>query len=99
MKQGISSIFKTMGLFLLALSIPGLLILNAVQSKKFKEQEDSVLELEEKQSEFVEQNKKLITEIGVLSSSDRIEKVAENELGMRKAESNEIVRVEVRNKK
>lgn len=99
MKQGISSIFKTMGLFLLALSIPGLLILNAVQSKKFKEQEDSVLELEEKQSEFVEQNKKLITEIGVLSSSDRIEKVAENEFGMRKAESNEIVRVEMRNKK
>lgn len=99
MKQGISTIFKTMGLFLLALSIPGLLILNAVQSKKFKEQEDSVLELEEKQSEFVEQNKKLITEIGVLSSSDRIEKVAENELGMRKAESNEIVRVEMRNKK
>lgn len=99
MKQGISSIFKTMGLFLLALSIPGLLILNAVQSKKFKEQEDSVLELEEKQFEFVEQNKKLITEIGVLSSSDRIEKVAENELGMRKAESNEIVRVEMRNKK
>lgn len=99
MKQGISSIFKTMGLFSLALSIPGLLILNAVQSKKFKEQEDSVLELEEKQSEFVEQNKKLITEIGVLSSSDRIEKVAENELGMRKAESNEIVRVEMRNKK
>lgn len=99
MKQGISSIFKTMGLFLLALSIPCLLILNAVQSKKFKEQEDSVLELEEKQSEFVEQNKKLITEIGVLSSSDRIEKVAENELGMRKAESNEIVRVEMRNKK
>ena len=99
MKQGISSIFKTMGLFLLALSIPGLLILNAVQSKKFKEQEDSVLELEEKQSEFVEQNKKLITEIGVLSSSDRIEKVAENELGMRKAESNEIVRVEMRKKK
>lgn len=99
MKQGISSIFKTMGLFLLALSILGLLILNAVQSKKFKEQEDSVLELEEKQSEFVEQNKKLITEIGVLSSSDRIEKVAENELGMRKAESNEIVRVEMRNKK
>lgn len=99
MKQGISSIFKTMGLFLLALSIPGLLILNAVQSKKFKEQEDSVLELEEKQSEFVEQNKKLITEIGVLSSSDRIEKVAENELGMREAESNEIVRVEMRNKK
>lgn len=99
MKQGISSIFKTMGLFLLALSIPGLLILNAVQSKKFKEQEDSVLELEEKQSEFVEQNKKLITEIGVLSNSDRIEKVAENELGMRKAESNEIVRVEMRNKK
>ncbi len=99
MKQGISSIFKTMGLFLLALSIPGLLILNAVQSKKFKEQEDSVLELEEKQSEFVEQNKKLITEIGVLSSSDRIEKVAENELGMRKAESNEIVRVEMSNKK
>ena len=35
----------------------------------------------------------MITDIGVLSGSDRIESIAENELGMRKAESDEIVRV------
>ena len=41
------------------------------------------------------ENKKLITDISLLSSSDRIEKIAEEDLGMRQAESKEIVRVGV----
>ena len=49
--------------------------------------------IKKKQEFLIEENKKMITDIGVLSGSDRIESIAENELGMRKAESDEIVRV------
>ena len=52
-----------------------------------------------KQADLVEQNKKLITDISVLSSSDRIEKIATEELEMRPAESDEIVRVEMKGSK
>ena len=44
---------------------------------------------------LIEENKKLVSEIGMLSSSERIEKIAISEYGMRLAESDEIVRVEV----
>lgn len=54
------------------------------------------MELEKKQEKLIAENKKLITDISVLSSSDRIETIAENDLGMRKAETEEIVRVEMR---
>ena len=47
----------------------------------------------------MEENKKLITDISLLSSGQRISNIAENELGMHKAESEEIVRVEMENKK
>ena len=44
---------------------------------------------------LIEENKKLVSEIGRLSSSERIEKIAVSEYGMRLAESDEIIRVEV----
>ena len=52
--------------------------------------------MEKKQIELVEQNRKLISDISVLSSSERIEKIAEGELGMRKANTEDIVRVEIK---
>ena len=44
---------------------------------------------------MVEENKNLITGISVLSSADRIEALASGQLGMRPAESSEIIRVEM----
>jgi cell division protein FtsL len=85
-------------LFLLALAIPGLLALDSIQGRRFTTLEREVTQLEKKQVELVESNRKLITGISVLSSSDRIEKIAEKELGMRKAESSEIVRIEMKKK-
>ena len=84
---------RIFGIFFVAVSIPGLLILNGVQSARYRELQKSIIELEKKQEFLIEENKKMITDIGVLSGSDRIESIAENELGMRKAESDEIVRV------
>ena len=90
------NIVRTVLLCLVALCIPGLLVVDGIQSQKYADLKKEVLELEEKQQNLIEENKKLITDISLLSSSDRIEDIAENELGMRKAESEEIVRVEMK---
>jgi cell division protein FtsL len=82
-------------LFFLALAIPGLLFLDSVQGKRFARLENEVTSLETKQVELIEDNRKLITGISVLSSSDRIERMAD-ELGMRKATSGEIVRIQMK---
>ena len=80
----------------LALSIPALLAIDSMQARKYTKLEQEVASLERKQKDLVEQNKKLITSISILSSSDRIEKIAVETLGMRKAASSEIVRIEVK---
>ena len=41
----------------------------------------------------------MISDISVLSSSDRIEKIAEDDLGMHKANTGDIVRVEIKGEK
>ena len=65
--------------------IPVLLVFQAFQSYRYKKLSAEIKTLEKKQVELVEQNRKLISDISVLSSSERIEKIAEEELGMRKA--------------
>ena len=58
-----------------------------------------IVELERKQEKLIEENKRLVSDIAVLSSSDRIEKIAVEELGMHKAETEDIVRVEMTGEK
>ncbi|MBQ0050532.1 MAG: cell division protein FtsL [Treponema sp.] len=76
--------------------IPILLILDAFQAKKYSRLKKDLEALELKQQELVEKNRKLISDISLLSSSDRIEQIAEGELGMHKAKSEDIVRVEIK---
>jgi cell division protein FtsB len=80
---------------LIALSIPGLLALDGLQAGKFAGLERDVADLEKKQVEFIDSNRKLITEISRLANSDNIEKTAREKLGMRKAQTGEIVRIEM----
>ena len=56
---------------------------------------NNVNSIVKKQEELTEDNKKLITDRSQLTSSQRIEDLAENELGMRRAETEEIIRVSV----
>ena len=79
-----------------AVLVPLLFALNAMQAARYMKVQSEVKALEQKQVELVEENKRLITDISLLSSGERIGKIAEEELGMRKAESEEIVRVEMR---
>ncbi|MCI5524197.1 MAG: cell division protein FtsL [Treponema sp.] len=80
---------------ILAAAIPGLLVLNGFQARKYKKLQEEVNSIVKKQEELTEDNKKLITDRSQLTSSQRIEDLAENELGMRRAETEEIIRVSV----
>ena len=91
-----SLFWTTVCLCFLALLIPLMLVIDGFQARKYADLEADVKALEEKENELVEENKKLITDISILSSTDRIEKIAQEDLKMRKAESEEIVRVEMK---
>ena len=80
---------------LLAVCIPLLLIAYGFQAKRYSELLREINRLEKKQVELIERNKKLVGDISLLSSTDVIEKKASEELGMHKAETEDIVRVEM----
>ena len=96
MSSKVSHIIKTVALSLVALFIPAMLVFDAIQAQKYVNLREQVLELEDRQAEIIEENKKLITDISILSSADRIEKTAQDTLDMRKAETDEIIRVELK---
>ena len=80
--------------------------LYAMQAKKYTDLSKEIIELEAKQEKLIEENKKLIEEnkklvsdISQLSSAERIERIAVEELGMHKAETEDIVRVEMTGEK
>ncbi len=91
-----SFIIKTVALCIVALLIPTMLVVDAVQARKYVDLREQVLELEDRQAQIIEENKKLITDISILSSADRIETIAQDSLDMRKAETDEIIRVEIK---
>lgn len=95
MKRSVSTKSKLF-MYAAAVLIPALLVIDAVQASRYKKLQREVTFLENKQVELVEENRRLISDISVLSSSDRIERLAEGELGMHKAKSDEIVRVEIK---
>ena len=84
---------------LFAISIPAMLGLYAFQAKRYTEITKEIINLEAKQEKLIEENKKLVSEISVLSSAERIEKIAVEELGMHKAEKDDIIRVEMTGEK
>lgn len=91
-----SKSMSDIGVILLALCIPALMILAGVQTHRYSVLEKRVEQLNTAQYEIIEESKRLISDISVLAGSDRIEQIAVEELGMRKAESEEIVRVEIK---
>lgn len=95
MKSKVKDFFFKIFLTIVALAIPLMLFLYALEAKKYTTLKKEVTELESKQEKLIEENKKLVSDIAVLSSADRIEKIAVEELGMHKAESEDIVRVEM----
>ena len=98
-KNKVASFFRVFGVCLLTISIPAMLILYGLQAKKYKDLTKEVVELERKQEKLIEENKRIVSEISVLTNAERIEKIAVEELGMHKAEAEDIVRVEMTGEK
>ena len=99
MKLRFKDFFLRSLILLLVLSVPLMLFLYALQAKQYTELTKEVKALELKQEKLIEENKKLVSDIAILSSPDRIEKIAVEELGMHKAEKEDIVRVEMTGEK
>ena len=87
---------KNISICFIALAIPLFLMLNGIQARRFSSVENDIKKLEERQKALIEENKNLITGISVLSSTDRIEQLASEKLDMRPAETDEIIRVEMK---
>lgn len=98
-KGRVKNFFATFFVCIMVLTIPFMLCLYAVQARQYSRLTGEIKELERKQEKLIEENKKLVSDIAVLSSADRIEKIAVEELGMHKAEAEDIVRVEMTGEK
>lgn len=99
LKRKTGLFFKILIICIFTISIPVLLFLYAVQAEKYTSLAREVSELETKQEKLIEENKRLVSDISILTSAERIEKIATEELKMHKAESDDIIRVEMTGEK
>jgi cell division protein FtsL len=77
----------------LALVLGGLLFLNTWQGYRFETLKRDVQAMEAEQRDWLEQNKKLVAAMAVLSSPERIQRIAEKDLALRKPERSELATV------
>ena len=82
-------------LYFIIFTIPLLLGLAAWQSTRYTALNNETIRLEAAQEELVEENKRTIANIAVLSSSGRIENIALNELGLTKALPENILQISI----
>ncbi|MDR0561188.1 MAG: septum formation initiator family protein [Spirochaetaceae bacterium] len=82
-------------LYFFALTIPFLLGVTAWQSSRYAALEREVKRLEDEQEVWIESNKRLIAGIAVLSSPERIEKIAKEELGLSKIRPEDVLQIRI----
>jgi cell division protein FtsL len=81
--------------YLIVLTIPLLLGLNAWQSGRYTALEQEIGRLEDAQGEWIESNKRLIAGIALLSSSERIEHIAQKELGLEPIRPEDVLQIRI----
>jgi cell division protein FtsL len=82
-------------LYVIAVTIPLFLGLNAWQSSRYAALEQEIGRLEDAQAEWIESNKRLIAGIAVLSSSERIEFIAKNELELYRIAPEDVLQIRI----
>jgi cell division protein FtsL len=82
-------------LYVLALTLPLFLVVSVWQANRYAELQKDVHRLEVVQEEWIESNKRLIAGIGLLSSAERIEHIALDELGLMKKQPEDILQVRI----
>jgi cell division protein FtsL len=81
--------------YLMVLSIPLLLGVVSWQSARYGDLERELARLEKSQQEWIENNKRLVAGVSLLSSPDRIEHIARDELGMEKKQPEEVLLIHI----
>jgi cell division protein FtsL len=81
--------------FLLILAFLTVFFLNTWQGFRYQELEREVQRLEQEQKGWLEENKKVIAALAVLSSPGRIRSLAEESLGLRRLQAEELIEIEV----
>ncbi|MDR2103813.1 MAG: cell division protein FtsL [Treponema sp.] len=82
-------------IYFIIFTIPLLLGLNVWQSFRYRELERDLGKLEREQEEWVESNKRLIAGIAVLSSSERIARIAVHDLGLIKIQPEDVLQIRI----
>ena len=70
-----------------ALAVLGVFFLNTWQGFRFQSQERQIDRLEQQQKDWVEENKKIVAAMAILSSPTRLGPLAESRLGLRPLEA------------
>lgn len=81
-------------LILAAIAIPLLLFANAYQAYRYNTLEREIRELEEQQLALIEENKRAILAITILSSPQRIGPIAEEELSLIRLDLDSLILME-----
>ena len=84
-------------LYLLSLTLPLFLGVTVVQARRYADLQRELRRLEVVQEEWIERNKRLIAEIGLYSSAERIERMAVEELGLTKKRPEDILQIRIEN--
>ena len=82
-------------IYFFTISIPVFLGFAAWQSVRYSELEKNVRRLEAVQEDWVENNKRLIAGIAILTSSARIEQIAVYDLGFSKVRPENVLQVRI----
>jgi cell division protein FtsL len=82
-------------LYFIVLTIPLFMGLIVWQSNRYANLRQEINRLEEAQADWVESNKRLIAGIAVLSSPERIEHIAQNELGLNKIKPEDVLQIKI----
>ena len=72
-----------------------LFFLNTWQGSRYQKLEREVQRLELEQKNWLEQNKKVIAALAVLSSPERIKNLAEGSLGLKPLQAEDLIEIEL----
>jgi cell division protein FtsL len=81
--------------YFVSLSIPALLALVSWQSARYLDLEREITAVEKEQEEWVESNNRLIAAIAILSSSERIEHISRNQLGLSRVKPEDVLQIKI----
>jgi len=80
---------------LMILAFLSLFFLNTRQGFRYQELERDVRMLEQEQKNWLEKNKKVIAALAVLSSPERIRSLAEDSLGLKPLQGEDLIEIEL----